>query len=230
MSAGLFLDCKAEKGNCHTPDKNNKWIIIMTHTLTLTSTVYETSQLEELTIPQIILAGRSNVGKSSLINCLAGRKSLAKISSTPGKTRSLNYYLAEPEGYYIVDLPGYGYAKCSKAERAKWAALIDKYLENNHHIAAAAVLLDSRLTPQKNDMEMVSYFMHCNIPVIPVMTKSDKCKQRDRAKVQKQWQEIIKIKPICVSSKSGMNRTALLNLFLKTALPTYEESAKTDEE
>lgn len=193
----------------------------MTHTLTLTSTVYEQSQLEVLDAPQIILAGRSNVGKSSLINCLAGRKKLAKISATPGKTRSLNYYLVEPEGYYLVDLPGYGYAKCSRTERAKWGALIDKYLENNRHIAAAAVLLDSRLNPQKNDIEMVSYFLHCNIPVIPIMTKSDKCKQRDRSKVQKQWQDIIKTKPICVSSKTGMNRTALLNLFLKTALPDY---------
>ncbi len=202
----------------------------MTHTLTLIKTVYEESQLEELEVPQIILAGRSNVGKSSLINCLAGRKKLAKISSTPGKTRSLNYYLVEPEGYYIVDLPGYGYAKCSKTERAKWGMLIDSFLKDNHHIAAAAVLLDSRLNPQQNDMEMVSYFTQCRIPIIPVMTKSDKCKQRDRSKVQKKWQDIIKTKPICVSSKSGMNRTALLNLFAKTAFPGQETENETPEE
>lgn len=219
-----------KKGNSSAFQQNEYMDIKMTNTLTLTETIYDTSQLRELAVPQIILAGRSNVGKSSLINCLAGRKSLAKISSTPGKTRSLNYYLVEPEGYYIVDLPGYGYAKCSRSERANWGMLIDKYMENNHHIAAAAVLLDSRLAPQQNDIEMVSYFIHCNIPVIPIMTKADKCKQRERAKVQNQWQDIIKTKPLCVSSKSGMNRTNLLNLFLKTALPYYEAPTEIPEE
>ena len=191
----------------------------MNNTLKLVKTVYEIDQLEQLPAPQIILAGRSNVGKSSLINCLAERKSLAKISATPGKTRSLNYYEVVPHGYYIVDLPGYGYAKCSKTERAKWGKLIDSYLEGNAYVVAAAVLLDSRLTPQKNDIDMLSYFIQCSIPILPILTKSDKTKQGERAKIQNQWQDILKVKPMCVSSKSGMNRTNLWNLLDKTALP-----------
>ncbi|CCO24642.1 ribosome biogenesis GTP-binding protein YihA/YsxC [Maridesulfovibrio hydrothermalis] len=202
----------------------------MDNTLTLIKTVYEINQLELVAAPQIILAGRSNVGKSSLINCLASRKKLAKISSTPGKTRSLNYYEVEPHGYYIVDLPGYGYAKCSKTERAKWGKLIDRYLQDNAYIAAAAVLLDSRLTPQKNDIEMISYFKHCNVPILPIMTKSDKTKQRERAKVQSQWEDILKVKPLCVSSKSGMNRTNLWNLLDRTAIPELAETASTKTE
>ncbi|SDL22013.1 GTP-binding protein [Maridesulfovibrio ferrireducens] len=191
----------------------------MNNTLKLMQTVYEIDQLEQLPVPQIILAGRSNVGKSSLVNCLAERKKLAKISATPGKTRSLNYYEVVPHGYYIVDLPGYGYAKCSKTERAKWGQLIDRYLEGNAYVAAAVVLLDSRLTPQKNDIDMISYFRQCNIPILPVLTKSDKTKQGERAKIQNKWQDILHVKPLCVSSKSGMNRTKLWNLLDKTAMP-----------
>ncbi|MBI9111469.1 ribosome biogenesis GTP-binding protein YihA/YsxC [Maridesulfovibrio ferrireducens] len=191
----------------------------MNNTLKLMQTVYEIDQLEQLPVPQIILAGRSNVGKSSLVNCLAERKKLAKISATPGKTRSLNYYEVVPHGYYIVDLPGYGYAKCSKTERAKWGTLIDRYLEGNAYVAAAVVLLDSRLTPQKNDIDMISYFRQCNIPILPVLTKSDKTKQGERAKIQNKWQDILHVKPLCVSSKSGMNRTKLWNLLDKTAMP-----------
>ncbi|TIH19810.1 YihA family ribosome biogenesis GTP-binding protein [Marinifilum sp. JC120] len=199
----------------------------MDNTLTLIKTVYEINQLEEFAAPQIILAGRSNVGKSSLINCLASRKKLAKISSTPGKTRSLNYYEVDPHGYFIVDLPGYGYARCSKTERAKWAKLIDNYLMDNAYVAAAAVLLDSRHNPQQNDLDLISYFQHCNIPIIPIMTKADKAKQKDRSKIQNKWEEILKVKPICVSSKTGMNRTRLWNLLDVTAIP---ELAYTEEE
>ena len=91
----------------------------MNRTIELVQTIYEIKQLEDIDEPQIALAGRSNVGKSSLVNLLAGRKKLAKISSKPGKTRSLNYYKVNPDGYFLVDLPGYGYAKCSKTERTK---------------------------------------------------------------------------------------------------------------
>lgn len=202
----------------------------MNNTLTLIKTVYEINQLEQVAAPQIILAGRSNVGKSSLINCLAGQKKLAKISSTPGKTRSLNFFEVNPHGYFIVDLPGYGYARCSKTERAKWGQLIDRYMQGNSYIAAAAVLLDSRLTPQKNDIEMISYFKHCNIPILPIMTKSDKTKQKDRSKVQKKWEDILKVKPLCVSSKSGMNRTKLWNILDVTALPELAEQISEETE
>ncbi len=110
-----------------------------------------------------------------------------------------------------------------KKERAKWGELIDRYMQGNSYIAAAAVLLDSRLSPQKNDIEMISYFKHCNVPILPIMTKSDKTKQKDRAKIQNKWEDILKVKPLCVSSKSGMNRTRLWKLLDTTAMPELVE-------
>ncbi|QGY41218.1 YihA family ribosome biogenesis GTP-binding protein [Pseudodesulfovibrio cashew] len=186
----------------------------MNRTIELIKTIYEIKQLEDFEEPQIALAGRSNVGKSSLINCLAGRKGLAKISSKPGKTRSLNYYRVEPDGFFLVDLPGYGYAKCSKAERAKWAKLIEAYIQGNTQLKAVAVLLDSRLTPQKLDLELTSYLKSLGIPVIPVLTKSDKPKQRDRAKIQNQWKDILQQDkaPLCFSSKTGMGEAKLWDI------------------
>ncbi|WP_319544009.1 ribosome biogenesis GTP-binding protein YihA/YsxC [uncultured Pseudodesulfovibrio sp.] len=183
----------------------------MNRTIELVQTIYEIKQLENFDEAQIALAGRSNVGKSSLVNRLAGRKQLAKISSKPGKTRSLNYYKVNPDGYFLVDLPGYGYAKCSKTERAKWAKLIEAYMTNNPQLKAVAVLLDSRLTPQKIDMELTSYLKSLGIPIIPVLTKADKPKQRELAKLQKQWKDILQQKndPLLFSSKTGKGEDRL---------------------
>lgn len=187
----------------------------MNRTIELVKTIYEIKQLEDFDEAQIALAGRSNVGKSSLVNRLAGRKKLAKISSKPGKTRSLNYYRVNPDGFFIVDLPGYGYAKCSKTERDKWAKLIEAYIRDNRQLKAVAVLLDSRLTPQKLDLELTSYLRSIGIPIIPILTKSDKPKQRDRAKLQNQWKEILQQDhaPLCFSSKTGMGEAKLWDIF-----------------
>lgn len=191
----------------------------MNRTIELVKTIYEIKQLEDFEEAQIALAGRSNVGKSSLVNRLAGRKKLAKISSKPGKTRSLNYYRVDPDNFFLVDLPGYGYAKCSKAERAKWAKLIEAYIRDNDSLKAVAVLLDSRLAPQKLDLELTSYLRSLGIPIIPVLTKSDKPKQRDRAKVQNQWKDILQQtkSPICFSSKTGMGESKLWDLLAEYA-------------
>jgi len=191
----------------------------MNRTIELVKTIYEIKQLEDFDEAQIALAGRSNVGKSSLVNRLAGRKKLAKISSKPGKTRSLNYYRVIPDDYFLVDLPGYGYAKCSKTERAKWGKLIDAYVRNNKQLRAMAVLLDSRLTPQKIDLELTSYLQSKGIPIIPILTKADKTKQRDRAKLQNQWQEILQQDwpPILFSSKTGMGEDKLWNILAEFA-------------
>jgi len=192
----------------------------MNRTIELIKTIYEIKQLEDFNEPQIALAGRSNVGKSSLVNRLAGRKKLAKISSKPGKTRSLNYYRVDPDGYFLVDLPGYGYAKCSKAEREKWAKLIEAYISGNSRLKAVAVLLDSRLTPQKLDLELTSYLRGLNIPVIPVLTKADKPKQRDRARLQNQWQDILQQDraPVLFSSKTGMGEAKLWEILTSYAM------------
>ncbi|WP_419787885.1 ribosome biogenesis GTP-binding protein YihA/YsxC [Pseudodesulfovibrio sp.] len=191
----------------------------MTRSIELIKTIYEIKQLESIEAPQIALAGRSNVGKSSLVNCLADRKALAKISSKPGKTRSLNYYHVTPDDYYLVDLPGYGYAKCSKAEREKWAKLIEAYIADNTMLRGVAVLLDSRLAPQKLDLELTSYLRRLSIPIIPVLTKADKPKQRERAKVQQQWKDILQIDraPLFFSSKTGMGQAKLWDILTEYA-------------
>lgn len=179
----------------------------MTSSLTLEKTIYTLDQLVEMPLPQLALAGRSNVGKSSLLNKLASRKKLAKTSSTPGKTRSLNFYRVNPESFYLVDLPGYGYARCSKAERNKWAMLITKYLQNNPYLFAVIALFDSRLSPQALDRELVAYMQDQGLKIMPILTKADKCKQHLRQANQHAWQEILQTPtlPLLTSSQTGMN-------------------------
>jgi GTP-binding protein len=188
----------------------------MSHIVTLEKTVYTFDQLEEMPLPQLALAGRSNVGKSSLLNKLARRKQLAKTSSTPGKTRSLNFYRISPEDFYLVDLPGYGYARCSKAEREKWARLIDAYLHENPHLFGVTALIDSRHPPQAGDRQLVEYMQSRNIPLFPVLTKADKCKQQLRSAHQAMWQRLLHAEkpPMLVSSHSNMNIDKLWQFFL----------------
>lgn len=195
----------------------------MSHSLILEKTIYTVDQLTEMPLPQLALAGRSNVGKSSLVNRLANRKSLAKTSATPGKTRSLNFYRVLPEEFYLVDLPGYGYARCSKTERQKWAELIQAYLQHNIYLRGVVALLDSRLLPQSIDLELVTWLGAQGIEVIPVLTKADKCKQNVRSASQAAWQQFLPTahKPLLTSSQSGMNIDKLWQLFLeKTTIPT----------
>lgn len=155
-------------------------------------------------LPQIALAGRSNVGKSTLINALANRKDLAKVSATPGKTRSLNFYKVLPGNYYLVDLPGYGYARCSKVERAKWGKLISAYIKYSPTLQGVALLLDCRLPPQESDCELAAFVLGQNLPLLPILTKIDKCKQAERHLRLKEWEPILGNLPILqVSGKTG---------------------------
>ena len=188
----------------------------MPSTVILEKTVYTIDQLGEMPLPQLALAGRSNVGKSSLLNKLTGRKNLAKTSSTPGKTRSLNFYKVTPEEFYLVDLPGYGYARCSKAERDKWAALIARYLQKNPWLVGVVALLDSRLPPQTLDIDLITYIRSQGLEVFPVMTKADKCKQPVRHTNQAAWQRLLGLQkpPMLISSHSGMNIDKLWQFFL----------------
>ena len=193
----------------------------MNYCITLTTTAYNKEQIPAIDHPQIALAGRSNVGKSSLINSLGGRKALAKTSSTPGKTRSINFYWVTPGKYYLVDLPGYGYAKCSKTERQKWAELIDFYFQDNTTIRAVAVLLDCRLQPQALDLDLTNYMQQQNIPLIPILTKTDKCKMKQRSQTLRAWQDYLgpEANPIFFSAKSQMGRNKLWNLLNQYARP-----------
>ncbi len=161
------------------------------YNLILEKTAYTPDQLSGTDLPQIALAGRSNVGKSSLINTLGGRKKLAKISSTPGKTRSVNFFRVKPGNFFLVDLPGYGYARCSKKEREKWGQLIQRFLEDNTLLKAVVLLLDSRLEPQAMDLELSQYVKSIDIDLIPVLTKADKCKQKQLSNISNTWINIL---------------------------------------
>lgn len=122
--------------------------------------------------------GRSNVGKSSLINTLTNRRKLVKVSSTPGKTRLINFFLINDE-FYMVDLPGYGYAKVSKSERQKWGSMMEQYLVNRHQLKKILLLVDSRHKPNKDDVLMYEWLKYYGKEIIIIATKKDKLKKND---------------------------------------------------
>ncbi|PTB91455.1 YihA family ribosome biogenesis GTP-binding protein, partial [Marivirga lumbricoides] len=124
-------------------------------------------------LPEYAFIGRSNVGKSSLINMLSGRKSLAKISGKPGKTQLINHFLMD-KAWYLVDLPGYGYAKVSKKVNAGWGTMINNYLTSRENLVCVFVLIDSRLPPQKVDMEFIDFVGKNGLPLSLIFTKADK--------------------------------------------------------
>jgi len=162
-------------------------------------------------LPQLAVVGRSNVGKSSLINALARRKNLAKTSATPGKTRSINLYRVQPDGLYLVDLPGYGYARCSQAERNAWAQLIEAYLSNNSALRGLIVLLDCRIPPQKLDMDLIAYAESRHIPLLPVLTKADAASVSQREKTARAWAHLLgkSRPPLMVSARTGLHLGSL---------------------
>lgn len=126
--------------------------------------------------PEIAVAGRSNVGKSSFINSFINRKSLARTSSKPGKTRTINFYDIEHK-FYLVDVPGYGYAKVSKKEQEKWGQMMEDYFSSRETLRLVILLVDSRHESQILDQQMYDYFIHYDIPVLVVGTKVDKVKK-----------------------------------------------------
>lgn len=140
------------------------------------------SQYPKDNLPEIALAGRSNVGKSSLINTLLKRKNLARTSSQPGKTQTLNFYLVNDE-FYLVDVPGYGYAKVSQKRRQEFGEMIQDYLETRPNLKGLIILIDSRHQPTKDDIAMYEYAQYLNIPILVVCTKMDKIKKSQTNKV-----------------------------------------------
>ena len=138
------------------------------------------SQLPMSTIPEIAFSGRSNVGKSSLINRLVNRKTLARTSATPGKTATINFYRLD--SMRMVDLPGYGYAKVSDSERRRWSELIEGYFDDDRDLRLVLQLWDMRHDPSKDDYQMLEYMVERGIPFIIVLTKSDKLNKTERTK------------------------------------------------
>lgn len=139
---------------------------------------FSTSELPKEKLPEVVLCGRSNVGKSSFINSIFNRKNLAKTSSTPGKTRSINYYNIDSK-FYMVDLPGYGYAKISQSERKKWGVLINDFFSASKHIQLTIHLIDSRHQPTELDIKLNDMLRSLDIPYIVLLNKSDKLKQSE---------------------------------------------------
>jgi GTP-binding protein len=140
--------------------------------------VFQLKDLPKHKLPEVILCGRSNVGKSSFINSLFNKKDLAKTSSTPGKTRSINYYNID-DVFFLVDLPGYGYAKTSKTEREKWGKIISEFILKSVNIQLAIHLIDSRHKPTDLDINLNELLNIARLPYIVLLTKSDKLKQSD---------------------------------------------------
>ncbi|SFB39471.1 GTP-binding protein [Lentibacillus halodurans] len=143
-------------------------------------------------LPEIALAGRSNVGKSSFINQLIQRKNLARTSSKPGKTQTLNFYKINGM-FYFVDVPGYGYAKVSKKEREKWGVMMEEYFETRDVLKACVLITDSRHEPTEDDVLMYDYLKYYEVPVIVIATKLDKIPKDKRAKHVKQTYQILEV-------------------------------------
>ncbi|MBL7138931.1 MAG: YihA family ribosome biogenesis GTP-binding protein [Bacteroidales bacterium] len=161
-------------------------------------------------MPEFAFIGRSNVGKSSLINMLTSRRGVAKVSSTPGKTRLINHFLVN-DSWYLVDLPGYGFAKISQSERKKIREMIDTYILNREEMRCLFVLIDSRLVPQKNDLDFLARLGEKGIPFFILFTKIDKLSavelQKSLARYKKRlshtWEELPLIVPTSAKTKEG---------------------------
>lgn len=145
-------------------------------------------------LPEIALAGRSNVGKSTFINTLVNRKKLARTSGRPGKTRTINFFNIEEE-LFFVDVPGYGYAKVSKSEQEKWGKMMDEYFSSREELVLTILLVDLRHKPTQQDQQMYDFLKHYGIPVLVVATKADKVKKAKQNKHISQVKSTLELEP-----------------------------------
>ena len=168
-------------------------------------------------LPQVVFAGRSNVGKSSVINCLLGRKNFARVGNSPGKTTHINYFKVDNQ-LYLVDLPGYGYARVSQAERARWGRLIEQWFQDPSLMTLGIQILDARHKPTADDCTMIECFKQSGKPFIVVANKLDKLKKSEiepnllQIKTTLQLSDSVKVIPF--SAKKKLGRTELLSLVL----------------
>ncbi|MDQ6599847.1 YihA family ribosome biogenesis GTP-binding protein [Bacillus salipaludis] len=172
-------------------------------------------QYPETDIPEFALAGRSNVGKSSFINRMLGRKALARISSKPGKTQTLNFFIIN-EVLHFVDVPGYGYAKVSKTERAAWGKMIETYLTSREQLKAVVLIVDLRHPPTQDDIMMYDFLKHYEIPCIIIATKADKIPKGKWQKHLKVTRETLDLDPndhiVLFSSETGLGKDQVWSL------------------
>ncbi len=174
-----------------------------------------TSKLPVNLLPEVAFAGKSNVGKSSLINGLLNRKALARTSSQPGKTQTINFYNVNKE-LYFVDLPGYGYAKVSQEEKKKWGVMIENYLNTSQQLKAVMLLIDIRHEPSKNDIEMYQWVVSNGFNPIIIATKLDKIKRSQVAKNIKIIKQTLRVQPgtmvLPFSATSKQGRDEILDV------------------
>lgn len=177
------------------------------HNVEMVISAVRPDQYPEEGYPEFALAGRSNVGKSSFINRMIGRKALARISSKPGKTQTLNFYKIE-EQLFFVDVPGYGYAKVSKREREAWGKMIERYFTAREPLKAVVQIVDIRHEPSNDDCMMYDFLKHYNIPVIIIATKADKIPKGKWDKHKKMVKQTLNMDPtdplIVFSSEKGL--------------------------
>jgi len=181
----------------------------------------EWEKCPETTLPEYAFIGRSNVGKSSLINMLTGTRGLARISKTPGKTRLINHFIIDST-WYLVDLPGYGFARAGKKDRAGWEAMIRHYLTNRANLVYIFLLIDVRLEPQQSDLSFMRWMAVKELPFVLVFTKADKLpkdklqksQQLYRATLKEEWEEL---PPICLTSAvHKVGRDSILTLIAES--------------
>ncbi|MBQ4100081.1 MAG: YihA family ribosome biogenesis GTP-binding protein [Oscillospiraceae bacterium] len=190
------------------------------------------SQLPKSDCVEIAFAGRSNVGKSSLINKLLNRKSLARVSAVPGKTATINFYRLGD--IRLVDLPGYGFAKVAKTEKQRWAGLIEGYFNDDRNLALTILLIDSRHAPSKDDIMMIDYLIETETPFIIALTKADKLNKTELAERMRGFEQEIEyfsdIKVILTSSKNGDGMAELREIIEEIAEAgdddTYQEETE----
>jgi GTP-binding protein len=176
----------------------------------------------ESELPEIAFAGRSNVGKSSLLNRLVRRKSFARVSRTPGRTREINFFRVN-SSFVLADLPGYGYARISKEKKADWKPLIEGYLRGTKTLVGVVQLLDIRREPSEDDVAMIDYLAELELPTIVVMTKADKLSRlgaEERASEIMKNLSLEKDQTILFSSVSGQGRTELAEAVASLVDPT----------
>lgn len=164
-------------------------------------------------LPQVAFAGRSNVGKSSVINCLSGRKNLARVGATPGKTTQINYFSVDGK-LYFTDLPGYGYAQVSKAERERWGKLMEQYFSESGLITMGIQIVDARHAPTADDVTMCDWFKASGCPFVVIANKVDKLKKREVEPNMERIRQVLTLREmdrlIPFSAETGLGKGELL--------------------
>lgn len=181
--------------------------------------VFKISDIPKNRLPEVILCGRSNVGKSSFINSFFNRKDLAKVSSTPGKTRSINFYEID-DTFYVIDLPGFGYAKTGKTQRIMWSRLIEEFISSSNYIRLAIHFIDSRHKPTELDYRLNKLLHELNVPYIILLSKVDKLKQAELSLSKKNLAEFL---PEVDLNSSVVNYSSVKPVGKKNIVKLFQE-------